>query len=115
MSHQIYSNRQFKIYETLYGYIVHNSCKPFEQGHTHIKNYNTAKYLVYLSIHKIVPKKLQTYLMVSLIRISDDLEYISRLSSKLQEGGYTVSCNKSKCGSKSTKKNNKKGSKKKPK
>lgn len=79
MSHQIYRNRQFKIYETLEGYIVHNSNKPFEYGHTHIRKFDTAKYLVHLSVHKIVPKHLSRYLIISLIRLSEDKEYENKL------------------------------------
>ena len=94
MSHQIYKNRQFKIYETLDGYIVHNSNKEFKYGHTHITNFDTAKYLVYLSIHTIVPKRFPDYLMISLVRLSDDLEYINKLTEKLQKGGYSMSCSK---------------------
>jgi hypothetical protein len=120
MSHQIYRNRQFKIYETLEGYIVHNSDKPFDYGHTHIKRFDTAKYLIYLSIHKIVPKKLPNYLMVSLIRLSNDFEYTNKISFKLQEGGFNMACGgkkssttKKSCSSKGKKK--KSGCKKSPK
>ena len=92
MSHEIYRRKQFKIYETLGGYIVHNSDKPFDYGHTHIKRFDTAKYLVHLSLHKIVPKRLSDYLMISLVRLSDDFEYTNKLVSKLQEGGFNMSC-----------------------
>ena len=88
MSHQIYRNRNFKIYKTLNEYIVHNSNKDFEQGHTHIQNFDTAKYLIHLSIHRIVPKRLSKYLIVSLIRLSDSREYTEKLKEKLG-GNYS--------------------------
>ena len=118
MSHQIYQNRYFKIYKTLEGYIVHNSHKDFECGHTHIDNFNTAKYLVHLSIHKIVPKRISDYLLVSLIRLSDDFEYTNSLSIKLQKGGFSMACagKKKSCAKKTSSPKSKKGcSKKKPK
>lgn len=112
MRNQIYQNRQFKIYKTLEGYIVHNSHKPFEQGHTHILNFNTAKYIVYLSVHKVIPKRLNNYLLVSLIRISEDSNYSGLIAKKLiEKGGESFMCgNKS-----ASKKGKKKPSKKKPK
>lgn len=118
MSHEIYRRKQFKIYETLGGYIVHNSDKPFDYGHTHIKRFDTAKYLVHLSLHKIVPKRLSDYLMISLVRLSDDFEYTNKLVSKLQEGGFNMSCGgKKSCTTKksSSSKGKKSGCKRKPK
>lgn len=92
MSNQIYRNRQFKIYKTLEGYIVHNSEKSFKCGHTHIKDFNTAKYLVYLSVHKIIPKHLSRYLLVSLIRLSNDMEYTDKVLNKLGEDKVEKNC-----------------------
>ena len=62
-------------------YIVHNTNKPFEDGHTHINNFNTAKYLAYLIAYKRMPKNnhLSFYLIDSLIRLSDDNKYINKL------------------------------------
>nr|DAH50412.1 MAG TPA: hypothetical protein [Caudoviricetes sp.] len=79
MSHQIYKNRQYKIYKAVGGYVVHNSNKPFEKGHTHIERFDTAKYLIHLSVKKIVPKHLSKYLIVSLIRIAEDKKYKNEL------------------------------------
>ena len=116
MSHQIYSNGQFKIYKTLDGYIVHNSNKPFDKGHTHIKNFGTAKYLTHLGKYKKVPNRLTQYLIISLIRISEDYDYISQLAYKLGSE-YMMKCNKSKCGKpkSTTSKKRKSGGCKKPK
>ena len=81
----MYQNRYFKVYKTLKEYIVHNSHKPFETGHTHIRNFSTAKYLTHLSVHHTVPVHLSKYLLVSLIRLSDDKKYTERLKEKLNE------------------------------
>lgn len=54
--------------------------KEFEEGHTHINNFHTAKFIVDLAIHKSVPrKKISPYLLESLIRISDDNGYNFRI------------------------------------
>lgn len=85
MGNQIFSRKSFKIYHTGNSYIVHNSRKPFEQGHTHISDFNTAKYIVYLAIKKKVPKRFSKYLLESLIRISTDMRYIRKLQAKISE------------------------------
>ena len=54
--------------------------KDFSIGHTHINNFNTAKFLVDLALHKSLPKKkITNYLLDSLIRISTDSSYICKI------------------------------------
>ena len=78
---QVYRKKQYSIYSDSNGnYIIHNRNKEFKDGHTHINNFNTAKFLVDLSFHKTIPmKKLNIYLYDSLIRISNDNSYINRI------------------------------------
>lgn len=93
MGKQVYSNREYKIYEVgKNNYIVHNSHKPFQEGHTHIHKFSTAKYLTKLAIHKLIPDHLSEYLLVSLIRLSKDTKYIEAVKKVLAEqhsGGNT--------------------------
>ena len=65
-------------------FIVHNTRKSFQDHHTHIRNFNTAKYLIDLSLHKTLPKRLPEYLLISLIRLSDDEQYTSKLLNLLE-------------------------------
>lgn len=78
---QVYRKKQYSIYSDSNGnYIIHNRNKEFDNGHTHIKNFHTAKFLIDLAFHKSVPnKKLNTYLYDSLIRISNDNSYVNRI------------------------------------
>ena len=76
----IYRKHNYYIYATKDGYIVHNSKKPFERGHTHINNYNTAKYLIDMSFHSKIPYHTYDYILESLIRISTDESYIQKLN-----------------------------------
>ena len=77
---RIYKYKSFNIYSNFNNsYIVHNTKKPFKNGHTHINNYNTAKFLIKLSIHKTIPNHLSDYLIESLIRINSDHDYIHKL------------------------------------
>ena len=62
---QICKIKHIKIYSnTKNSFIVHNTRKKFEEGHTHINNYNTAKYIAYLAVYKRTPKNnhLSSYL-----------------------------------------------------
>lgn len=79
MGQQVYNNRYMKIYKSKNGYIVHNSRKPFEEGHTHINKFTTAKYITKLVIKSEVPEHLSNYLIESLIRLSGDKKYKNKL------------------------------------
>lgn len=76
----IYRKKSYNIYRAGRNqYIVHNTDKPFSDGHTHINNYHAAKMIIQLSITKTVPKHLSKYLLQSIIRISVDEDYIQRI------------------------------------
>lgn len=76
---QIYKKKSYVIFRVRDGYIVHNKSKMFSKGHTHITNFDTAKYLINLSIRKTIPKHLSDYLLESLIRISGDEVYSKKI------------------------------------
>lgn len=76
--------KHFNIYSNMKNdYIVHNTHKDFADGHTHINNYDTAKYIAYLALYKRMPKNnhLSLYLIDSVIRLSDDQCYIDKMRS----------------------------------
>ena len=81
---RVFKKANFNLYSDYNGeYIIHNTHKEFSKGHTHIKNYNTAIYLINLAHHKSVPHRHLKYFIESLIRISDDCEYIKKLKETL--------------------------------
>lgn len=82
----LYKKREFRIYGNNDEYIIHNSKKEFSDGHTHINNYKTAKWLINLAIHKSIPNRKKKYFLESLIRISTDNTY--RNSLKREIGAY---------------------------
>lgn len=79
MSNQIYRKKAFIIITVSRGYIVINTNKPFEEGHTHIKNFNMAKKLIYWSIKRTIPSYCSNYILTSLIRLSEDNIYKDKL------------------------------------
>lgn len=76
---QIYKKKSFVIFRAGDGYIIHNTEKSFDKGHTHIKNVNTAKYIVTLAANRTLPKHLSDYLLVSLLRLTNDDEYAAQI------------------------------------
>lgn len=76
---QIYRKKSFIVFRAGDGYIIHNTEKSFKKGHTHIKNVNTAKYIVSLAAKKILPKHLSDYLLVSLLRLANDDIYTAKI------------------------------------
>lgn len=65
-------------------YVVHNRLKPFKEGHTHIGNFDTAKYIIKLALRQEIPYHISDYLLESLVRISTDHGYIEALQMQLE-------------------------------
>lgn len=82
----IYGKYGYSIYKsTECGIIAHNTGKEFANGHTHVNNVKTAKYLIDMCHYKRIPRHLSIYLLVSLLRLSDDGEYQNKISALIEE------------------------------
>lgn len=66
-------------------FVVYNMRKPWEHGHTHIHTYKQASYLVDLELQKKIPKRVNKYMIISLMRITKDDKYQRALELKLGE------------------------------
>lgn len=84
MYNKIYEKKEFIIFQVKEGYIVYNTRKSFQEGHTHLKHFEAAKTAIDLVINKKVPKSTDGYYLSSLVRISDDDKYISKINSLIQ-------------------------------
>lgn len=82
VSRCIYKRREFNVYSTYEGYVVHNTKKEFKNGHTHVNSYATALKLVNISIEKEIPDYLNKYLLGSLLRLTDDYKFRNKIESK---------------------------------
>lgn len=60
-------------------YVVYNMRKEWSEGHTHISKYDQALYLIDCVIKSKIPKKVNKYFLVSLIRIAKDEKYIEKV------------------------------------
>lgn len=77
---RVFKKAYFNVYSDYNGeYIIHNTKKEFQNGHTHIREFSTAKYLINLALHRSLPNRKLEYFVESLIRISNDPVYIRRL------------------------------------
>ena len=79
LGNQVYSTSEYIIIQVSKGFIIVNRRKKFHEGHTHIKNFNTAKYLVDLAIHFSMPYNLSPYLLTSLTRITESESYKQKI------------------------------------
>lgn len=75
----VYKKKNYVIYSNKEGFIIHNRNKEFQSGHSHISNFNTAKYLIDMAIYSRIPNRKSIYFLESLIRISNDPDYIKKL------------------------------------
>ena len=79
MDKLVYIKKNFIINKVSNGYIVINTNKQFEDGHTHLKSYKASKTAIDLVINRKIPKSTNFYYLESLIRISEDKNYIKKL------------------------------------
>ena len=66
------------------GFIVINTSKPFERGHTHLKSLKMAKTIVCNVKNNKMPKTRNHYLLISHIRLSSDDGYIGKINELLR-------------------------------
>lgn len=84
MNNKIYEKKEFMIFKVREGYIAYNTKKNFQEGHTHLKHFEAAKTAIDLVIKKKVPRSTDGYYLTSLIRLSEDELYISRINELLE-------------------------------
>ena len=81
---QVYQNSNYIIFKTDCEYIVQNiNRKDF--CHSHIKNYKTCIWVIDLLLKKRCPYNIPKYLLISLIRLTDDEIYKNKLEHILEK------------------------------
>lgn len=79
LGNQVYSKNEYSIIQVSRGFVIINRRKKFLEGHTHIKTFKTAKYLIDLAIHDSMPYNLSLYLLTSLTRITENESYKQKI------------------------------------
>lgn len=72
---KIYERKEYIILKVKRGYIVYNTKKEFEYGHTHLQSFEMSKTIIDNSIRKKRPKTNNIYLIESHIRVTNDSKY----------------------------------------
>ena len=90
LSKIIYNKGEFVIFSVHNGYIVYNTEKDFKEGHTHLRNFKSAKSAIYFVGNKRAPHKTSIYYLTSLVRIANDVHYKSKvqdlIDTRIQKG-----------------------------
>ena len=81
---KIYERNEFIILRVKKGFIVYNTKKEFENGHTHLQSFEMSRTLIDNSIRKKRPKTNNTYLIESHIRVTKDIKYKQILEEMLE-------------------------------
>lgn len=76
---KVYSRKEYIILAVKKGYVVYNTKKDFDEGHSHIYGFNVAKTVIDNCVRKRMPKTRNLYLLSSHIRISTDDKYINMI------------------------------------
>jgi len=61
------------------GYVAQNTLKPFETGHTHLKSFKACLDAINFVTSKKIPNRTGLYYLISLKRLSNDIDYIKRI------------------------------------
>ena len=72
---KVYERKEYIILKVKKGYIVYNTKKSFESGHTHLQSFEMSKTIIDNNIRKKRPKTNNIYLIESHIRVTDDSKY----------------------------------------
>mgnify|MGYP000431202029 CR=1 FL=1 len=85
MSRKIFQRKEYSIYRCSDGFVVHNTNKKFENGHTHIRSFKKAKSIIDLAVRKKMPNTPRKWEIECLLRIVKDEKYKKKLRSLLLE------------------------------
>lgn len=84
MYNKVYEKKEFIVFQVKEGYIAYNTKKSFQEGHTHLKHFEAAKTAIDLVINKKIPKSTDGYYLTSLIRLSEDQDYIIKIKELIE-------------------------------
>ncbi len=75
----VYSKDEFIILKKSRGFIVYNTKKEWEEGHSHLKSYKAAKTAINLVRKNKLPRSRGLYYLTTLQILSQDEKYIDRI------------------------------------
>lgn len=75
----VYRRHEFIIIKSHDGYIVYNTNKGFNNGHTHLNNFNTCISIIKLVERREMPINHSDHFLDSILRINQDKEYAIKI------------------------------------
>lgn len=94
-----YHKSNFIIFDAEGGVVVYNTHKEFSKGHTHLKSFKAGKDAINFVLKRKIPSKASNYYLISLMRISEDPQYISKIKTLMdtrKQKGKKLGCRKRK-------------------
>lgn len=83
MDNVLYQREEFIIFKGCGGYIVYNTKKDFELGHTHLKSFKKSKSIIDLMFSHKVPHNESIRFLESIFRVSNDAKYKERIQEQI--------------------------------
>lgn len=97
MGEVLYQKDHYIIFKVEHGVIVYNQNKRFKDGHSHLKNFKSAKDAIRLVKHKKIPRRVRGYYLMTLFRLSEDENYRDKIEQLIevreQKGNKPIYCN----------------------
>lgn len=84
MQKQVYQEKNFIVIRTKSSYVVINRNKDFEVGHTHLRSLSACKKVIHCARLRIVNGDMNRYMLTSVIRISEDGDYIRKIEDLIE-------------------------------
>ena len=84
MSRQVYEKAGFIIFRCGKGYIVHNTKKTFQKGHSHLRGFKPCKDAIFFTTNNKIPKRTNFYYLRTLQRLSTDAKYTNKIEQLIQ-------------------------------
>lgn len=70
MSKLLFKKQKFIVLEAKGGFIVYNTAKLWENGHTHVQNLKMCRTIINLVLSEKIPKSNDTWLLESILRVT---------------------------------------------
>lgn len=82
---KVYQRKEYIIVKIKNDYMIINTHKKFDEGHTRVKDFKKAKSLIDLCVRTKLPNKPRIWEIKKLINISNNKDYIKKLKELLEE------------------------------
>ena len=80
-----YSKYGYIVFRSGNSWIAYNTKKPFQEGHTHLQTYYSAKDAIKFCIECRVPMKASEFYLISLQRLTKNKEYFNALQMRIDQ------------------------------